>query len=461
MVNLVIRVERKEAYDDQEAQQILNSLTLPVMEYARSSGLLPLMESRLHLRMKTVKYSWQDKLKELMCSIVAGCEHTVSINHKLVPDTALAMELIGKERFADQSGINRLIHAFTEENLEEIEQIYQQDYTLNGRAWRHPVEEPLIVDLDMSGFRADGMTYEGAQKGFIERARKGCKGYKASFAYVHGEREILGAVIDGGKAVESTHIDRIMELVKRRLGSTSIRRIILRGDPKYGTSTIVDRCLEKKYLFLFKGANYTSARKYAKRIKEWVKVLDKEDEEIYAGELRAKLPHSRYHTRIVVFRSVSKKEEKKEQTGEGRKKKKKKKKEFWHLVTNLHESLYTAKRLLELYHEREGMEAYIKTDKSGLHLKNLRTRNLVGIRAFLLLTCIAHNLIVHAIRSMRRMIKRGSMGVKAFVEKLTCARAWFVRKGELLVLLFTEENPVIKQYIRYWRGGPTLLDYIA
>ena len=97
-----------------------------------------------------------------------------------------------------------------------------------------------------------------------------------------------------------------------------------------------------------------------------------------------------------------------------------------------------------------------------LHLKNLRTRNLTGIRAFLLLTCIAHNLIVHTIRSMRRMIKKGSMGVKAFVEKLACARAWFVRKGELLVLLFTEENPVIKQYIRYWRrGGPTLLDYIA
>jgi hypothetical protein len=312
------------------------------------------------------------------------------------------------------------------------------------------------------------MTYEGAQKGFIERARKGCRGYKTSFVYVYSEKEILGAVIDGGKAVESTHIDRIMELVKRRLGSTSIRRIILRGDPKYGTSTIVDRCLEKKYLFLFKGANYTSARKYAKRIKEWVKVLDKEDEEIYAGELRAKLPHSRYHTRIVVFRSVSKKKKKEEEEEQEKKKnetdddKKRKKKEFWHLVTNLHESLYTAKRLLELYHEREGMEAYIKkTDKSGLHLKNLRTRNLTGIRAFLLLTCMAHNLIVHAIRSMRRMIKKGSMGVKAFVEKLACARAWFVRKGELLVLLYTEENPVIKQYIRYWRGGPTLLDYIA
>src|SRR5437016_13438853 len=98
-----------------------------------------------------------------------------------------------------------------------------------------------------------------------------------------------------------------------------------------------------------------------------------------------------------------------------------------------------------MYHEREGIEAYIKCDKSGLHLKNLRTRNLVGIRAFVLLTCMVHNLIVHAIRSMKSIIKRGSMGVKAFVEKLACAKAWFVRKGGgVLVLLFTEENPVIK-----------------
>ena len=75
-----------------------------------------------------------------------------------------------------------------------------------------------------------------------------------------------------------------------------------------------------------------------------MRILDKEEEEIYAGELRAKLPHSRYHTRIVVFRSVSKKkeeeqEQKKKNETDDDKKRKRKKKEFWHLVTNLHESL--------------------------------------------------------------------------------------------------------------------------
>jgi DDE family transposase len=430
-----------------EAQQILNSFTLPVMEFARSSGLLSLMDTRLHLGMKVVKYSPQDKLRELICSIVAGCEHTVSINHRLVPDTALARELIGKDRFADQSGINRLLHAFTEDNLAELERVFEEDYMRNGRAWRLPSEERVIVDLDMTGVRVQGKNYEGAEKGYIERGRKGAKGYKASFAYIHrDEREILGCVFDSGKAVESTHIDRIVELVKMRLGSPSLKRIILRGDSAYGTAPIVKRCLQRRYLFLFKGKYSASARKYAKRVEEWVKVKDeKEDggEDVYAGELRVRLPGSRSRTRVVVFRS-----EKKKENG-------KTKEEFLHLLTNLHESLYTAKELLKMYHEREGMEAFIKCDKSGLHMKNLRTRNLVGIKAFVLLTCITHNLIVHAIRSMRRVIKNGFVGVKAFVEKLACARGWFVRKGKGLMLSFTEENPTIKQYTRY-RTGPIL-----
>jgi len=54
MTNLVIQIGRKEAYDE-GAQQVLNSLALPVMEYARSSGLLSELEQKLHVNMKTVK----------------------------------------------------------------------------------------------------------------------------------------------------------------------------------------------------------------------------------------------------------------------------------------------------------------------------------------------------------------------------------------------------------------------
>jgi hypothetical protein len=414
------------------------------MEYARSSGLLSLMEQTLHLKMKAVKYTWQDKLKELVCSIVTGCEHTVSINHRLVPDTTLARELIGKDRFADQSGINRLLHAFTEENVRELESIFEQDYARNGLAWRPPKEEMLWVDLDMSGFRADGKTYEGAEKGYI--GKKGARGYKASFAYTHQCREVLGCVFDGASASEIHHIDQLLELVKTKIGSPRVRDIALRGDAAYGKASFVDRFVEEGYIFLLKGMHSSSARKYAKRIKEWIRIEKKgSDEELYAGEIRTRIRGSKHRIRVIVFKDIK----------EGGKRI-----EFWHLLTNLPEILYPMQMMFDLYHERQGIEAFFKTDKSGLHIKNLRSRNLVGIKAFILVACMTHNLIVHALASMRHIVKRGFMGVKAFVEKLACARAWLVKKESVTILAYTNENPTIRQYINCLEGdGPTLLDY--
>jgi len=50
------------------------------------------------------------------------------------------------------------------------------------------------------------------------------------------------------------------------------------------------------------------------------------------------------------------------------------------------------------------------------------------------------------------------IGGKAFVEKLACARGWLVRMGDTIILKFTEQNPVIRQYMRC-SEEPSLLDY--
>jgi hypothetical protein len=170
--------------------------------------------------------------------------------------------------------------------------------------------------------------------------------------------------------------------------------------------------------------------------------VDKEGEELYAGEFRGRMAGSKHLIRVVVFKDVRK---------DGRT-------EFWHLLTNLPDILYPIEALFDLYHERQGIEAFFKCDKSGLHIKNLRTRNLVGIKSFILLSCITHNMIVHALSSMKRIVRGGLIGVKAFVEKLACARAWLIRKGGAMVLVFTRENPTVKQYVNCVEG-PTLLDY--
>lgn len=436
-MNLEIQLERKEAVvkEDGSTKPILNSFVLPVMEYARSSGLLSIVESHLHIKMKTVKYSWQDKVRELMCSIVSGCDHTVTINHKLVPDTTLAGEIIQKDRFADQSGINRLLHSLTDENLAELETIFAEDYMRHGVAGKLPRNETVFVDLDMSGFRADGKTYEGTAKGYV--GHPGSKGYKASFAYVQAQREVIGCIFDKGSVNINSHIDPLLELVKRRIGSPKVRDIVIRGDAAFGNSTIVNKCIDGGYLFLFRGWHVNTARKYSKRIKEWVKIEKDNQEELYAGEFRGKIFGSDHRMRVIVFKSFR-------HNG---------KIEYFHLLTNLPDILYPLQVMFDLYHDRQGIEAYFKSEKSGLHLKNLRTRNLIGIKAFVLLSCITHNMMVHALSSFGRIVKKGFIGIRAFVEKLACSKGWFSRKGsDSLLLLFTLENPTIKQYINCTLG---------
>ena len=436
MSETILQMVREEPVGE-GARLIHNSLTLPVMAYARSSGLFSMLRDGLHLPMKTVRYTPTEKVVEFMASLVAGCQHTVSINHRLVPDTTLAWECLGKPRFADQSGINRLLRSFTRENLQELEGVYHQYYLRHGLARRHPRNEVLIVDLDGVGLKAEGETYEGASEGYFPGER-GAKGYQCSFAYVHGYREGLGFVLGPGNAREVHHMNDILDLVEKRLEGRPPGRILLRGDGAHGTSPYVKEALKRGYLILFKGKLPQSARKYAQYVGEWKPLKD----ENWGGESTLnRITGCPYPLRVVVFRKAGK------DGAWG----------YWHLITSLPRDGYPVERLLDLYFAREGAEAYVKTDKSGLHLRNLRTRCLNGIRAVLTLTLLTHNLILHALKAMFKPPLR--VGVKAFTEKYAPLPAWLIRRGGILRLIFKEPNPLISRYIKKAKG-PSLLDYI-
>ncbi len=164
---------------------------------------------------------------------------------------------------------------------------------LHGVAGKLPKDELVVVDLDMAGSRADGKTYEGAEKGYI--GKRGARGYKASFVYVHAQREVLGCVFDGASASDIHHIDQLLELVKTRIGSPRVKDIVLRRDAAYGKASFVDKLVENGYTFLLKGMHSSSARKYAKRIKYGLKPIWTDEGVWYPEASRwARLKHHVY-----------------------------------------------------------------------------------------------------------------------------------------------------------------------
>jgi hypothetical protein len=73
--------------------------------------------------------------------------------------------------------------------------------------------------------------------------------------------------------------------------------------------------------------------------------------------------------------------------------------ECWHLLTNLPDIPYPMQMMMfDLYQERQGTEAYFKCDKSGLQLKNLRTRN-----SLLVSYCRNRNPLLLTLKSMLGM----------------------------------------------------------
>ena len=133
-----------------------------LIQFANKLNFFDAFES-FSLKMKSVSYTNLNRLQTLIASIVMGCNYTNDINKKLVPDIAAA-ELLGMDKFPDQSQINRFLSRFDEANIDQLEFIHHNLFTENALALSST--NPIIVDFDMSGLVAGGRTYELAEKGY-------------------------------------------------------------------------------------------------------------------------------------------------------------------------------------------------------------------------------------------------------------------------------------------------------
>ena len=184
------------------------------------------------LKMKSVSYTNLNRLQTLIASIVMGCNYTNDINEKLVPDIAAA-ELLGMDRFPDQSQINRFLNRFDEANIDQLEFIHHDLFMENALALSNT--DPIIVDFDMSGLVAGGRTYELAEKGYFPRKR-GKKGYQLSAAFVENTSETVSMFLDPGNTPCSSRFEDLLKATtfkfKEHLAESNL---IIRADSGYGS----------------------------------------------------------------------------------------------------------------------------------------------------------------------------------------------------------------------------------
>jgi hypothetical protein len=132
------------------------------LQFADKIGLIQAFGG-FKLKMKEINYTVSQKLLTIVASILSGCQYTSDINSKLAGET-LSANILGMERFPDQSQINILLNRVDESNIEQLREIHQQLLMQNSQSVY--TDKSIVVDFDQSGLIANGKTYELSKRLF-------------------------------------------------------------------------------------------------------------------------------------------------------------------------------------------------------------------------------------------------------------------------------------------------------
>ena len=150
-------------YTDELCNTHYAPLAILTAHYQQNQVLHPLAE--VQIAMKTRDFSAQDKLKQVLVSILSGCETFSDINSSLKHELALA-QTCGWPRFADQSNLSRSMDALTQMNIEQLRTAVKEIWYPNSQVQQHDWRGFLWFDFDLSGLTC-GKLAQQSQKGYF------------------------------------------------------------------------------------------------------------------------------------------------------------------------------------------------------------------------------------------------------------------------------------------------------
>ena len=110
-------------------------------------------------------FSTADKLKQVLVSMLAGCEYIYEVNSRLRTEFALARAW-GFKRFLEQSSLALVLNELSRTQLEQIEQAGRTIWAANSQAVHHDWRGFLRLELDLSGLPC-GKDAQGSEKGYF------------------------------------------------------------------------------------------------------------------------------------------------------------------------------------------------------------------------------------------------------------------------------------------------------
>jgi hypothetical protein len=120
---------------------------------------------KVEMRMKIRDFSPVCKLKQVLLSILAGCETLTAFKSQLEGEAGLAA-IWSWNRFADQSTLSRTLDALTLMNIEQLRTSTTTIWHSISRTMQHDWRGFLLLDFDLSGLPCSPRAEE-SQKGYF------------------------------------------------------------------------------------------------------------------------------------------------------------------------------------------------------------------------------------------------------------------------------------------------------
>lgn len=136
--------------------------------YQRHNLLQPLENVQIPMRKRD--FEPPEKLKQVLLSILAGCETLSEVNPRLKHESELTMAL-GISRLSDQSNLSRTLDALTLKQIDELRVSARQIWHTTSRVMTRDWRKYLWLDFDLTGLPCGAMA-EASQKGYFAEKKR-------------------------------------------------------------------------------------------------------------------------------------------------------------------------------------------------------------------------------------------------------------------------------------------------
>ena len=369
--------------------------------------------SSVKIAQKSIKHSPTQKLVDALMGILSGCKALYEIDVRVRPDVPLC-RAFGRERVADQSTIQRTLNAFTEENVGQLRRAIEAIGRRYSAVFSHDFErEMLVVEVDLTGLRASKRS-EGSTKGYFSGERN-ATGRQLVRASARNYGEVLFEKLHPGNTLSCSVLKETLKEVERLLGLGNAQRARTLLSAWTGASAPT-----RTWSGYALGATTSSSRATGALERESLPRACPRGAGSMVPPKAKSLPSPKKvppHATPARPRPSS---------GDGRTPRASCYTDYL-LTTFTH---LEAEGIATLYDGRAGMEADIKGDKRGLGIEKRRKKSFHAQEAVVLLSQLAHNLLVWFERRFLGGTKAEGLGMERLLREVMAMPAE-VRVGRL------------------------------